>query len=120
MQLEELQPGLRITGVIPSEIVTVVAVQWHGSDALELTYKSKEAALSQQVVFRSGQDGLAVAPSGSRPFDADASEFRLVAEAQRISLAGLFDPMLAVATSHVQPLPHQIRAVYGELEPRPR
>ena len=26
--------------------------------------------------------------------------------------------MLAVATSDVQPLPHQIRAVYGELLPR--
>jgi hypothetical protein len=33
-------------------------------------------------------------------------------------MAGLFDPMLAVATSDVQPLPHQIRAVYGELLPR--
>ncbi len=32
--------------------------------------------------------------------------------------AGLHDPMLAVATSDVQPLPHQIRAVYGELLPR--
>ena len=41
-----------------------------------------------------------------------------MAEAQRITLAGLFDPMLAVATSDVQPLPHQIRAVYGELLPR--
>ena len=46
------------------------------------------------------------------------SDFKLVAEAQRITLAGLFDPMLAVATSDVQPLPHQIRAVYGELLPR--
>ncbi|MGT2463370.1 helicase-related protein [Sinomonas atrocyanea] len=61
---------------------------------------------------------MSVAQTGSRPFDAKASEFKLVAEAQRISLAGLFDPMLAVATSDVRPLPHQIRAVYGELVPR--
>src|SRR5690606_28779992 len=47
-----------------------------------------------------------------------AGDFKLVAEAQRIQLAGLYDPMLAVATSDVQPLPHQIRAVYGELLPR--
>ena len=33
-------------------------------------------------------------------------------------MAGLFDPMSAVATSDVQPLPHQITAVYGELLPR--
>lgn len=43
--------------------------------------------------------------------------FKLVAEAQRVTLAGLFDPMLAFATSDVQPLPHQIRDVYGELLP---
>ncbi len=53
-----------------------------------------------------------------RPFDANPAEFRLVAETHRIRLAGTFDPMLAVATSDVQPLPHQIRAVYGELLPR--
>ena len=118
MQLEELKPGLRIDGVIPSEVVTVIAAQWHGHDALELTYKNASGGLGQQVVFRKDQDNLSTARSGSRAFDASASDFKLVAEAQRISLAGLFDPMLAIATSDVQPLPHQIRAVYGELLPR--
>ncbi|MDC3729267.1 helicase-related protein [Rhodococcus sp. Rp3] len=118
MQLEELKPGLRIDGVIPNEVITVIAAQWHGTDALELTYKNASGGLGQQVVFRKDQGHLSVAQSGSRAFDAAASDFKLVAEAQRISLAGLFDPMLAVATSDVQPLPHQIRAVYGELLPR--
>ncbi len=118
MQLENLKTGLRLAGVIPADVVTVIAVQWHGADALELTYKTTAGALGQQVVFRKDQDQLDVAQSGSRPFDAPASDFKLAAEAQRIGLAGLFDPMLAVATSDVQPLPHQIRAVYGELLPR--
>ncbi|MFT4165877.1 MAG: SNF2-related protein [Microlunatus sp.] len=56
--------------------------------------------------------------SGSRSFEAPAADFKLAAEVQRISLAGAFDPMLAVATSDVQPLPHQIQAVYRELLPR--
>ena len=30
-------------------------------------------------------------------------------------MAGRFDPMLAVHTSDLEPLPHQIQAVYGEL-----
>lgn len=115
MQLEGLKPGLRIEGLIPAEVITVVATQWHGKDALELTYKNSAGGLGQQVVFRKDEDSLSVAQTGSRPFDATASDFKLVAEAQRITLAGLFDPMLAVATSDVQPLPHQIRAVYGEL-----
>lgn len=118
MLLEELKPGLRIDGLIPAESVTVIAVQWHGTDALELTYKTSAGGLGQQVVFRKDEDALGVAMSGSRAFDAPAADFKLVAEAQRITLAGLFDPMLAVATSDVRPLPHQIRAVYGELLPR--
>lgn len=118
MQLEELKPGLRINGLVPAEVVKVIAVQWHGADALELTYKSALVGLGQQVVFREDQDKFSIAQSRGRAFDAAASDYKLVAEAQRISLAGLFDPMLAVATSDVQPLPHQIRAVYGELLPR--
>ncbi|MGY4099561.1 helicase-related protein [Nocardia sp. R16R-3T] len=118
MLLEELKPGLRIEGVIPSEVVTVIYAQWHGTDTLELTYKTTAGALGQQVVFRKDQDSLSVASAGSRTFNARAGDFKLVAEAQRIKLAGLYDPMLAVATSDVQPLPHQIRAVYGELLPR--
>jgi superfamily II DNA or RNA helicase len=118
MLLEELKPGLRIEGLIPAELVTVVYAQWHGSDALELTYKTTSGGLGQQVVFRNDEGKLGIARTGGRAFGAPASDFKLVAEAQRITLAGLFDPMLAVATSDVRPLPHQIRAVYGELLPR--
>ncbi|MGN7779303.1 helicase-related protein [Mycolicibacterium sp. 22603] len=118
MLLEELKPGLRVDGLIPAAVVTVIAAQQHGPDAVELTYKTSAGHLGQQVVFRKDQDTLTIAQSGSRAFDAPASDFKLVAEAQRIQLAGLFDPMLAVATSDVRPLPHQIRAVYGELLPR--
>lgn len=51
-------------------------------------------------------------------FEADGDLFRLVSEAQRIRLAHLFDPYLAVHTSPIDPLPHQITAVYGEMLPR--
>ena len=51
-------------------------------------------------------------------FDGDGSLFRLVSEAQRIRLAHLFDPVLAVHTSLVDPLPHQITAVYETMLPR--
>jgi superfamily II DNA or RNA helicase len=118
MLLEELKPGLRISGLIPGEVVTVIFAQSHGADTVELTFKTAAGTLDQQVVFRKDQDKLSVAQTGSRAFSASATDFKLVAEAQRITLAGLFDPMLAVATSDVRPLPHQISAVYGELLPR--
>ena len=51
-------------------------------------------------------------------FDGDGSLFRLVSEAHRIRLAHLFDPVMAVHTSLVDPLPHQITAVYEYMLPR--
>jgi hypothetical protein len=38
MTLEELQPDVAVRGILPDAdaTVTVVAVQWHGSDALTL------------------------------------------------------------------------------------
>ncbi|OFE15979.1 helicase [Humibacillus sp. DSM 29435] len=118
MKLEELAAGNRLSGVLPGAAVQIVAVQWHGDDALELTYKSAAGVLDQTLLYRADEGKLALARTAGRPFNALAADFKLVAEAQRIKLAGLFDPMLAVATSDVEPLPHQIRAVYGELLPR--
>ena len=57
-------------------------------------------------------------PGPERTFGADGRRFRLAAEAERIRLAHLFDPYLAVHASHIEPLPHQITAVYGEMLPR--
>jgi hypothetical protein len=113
-----LQPGLRLAGVIPGQNVAVIAVQPHGADAIELTYKTGDGGLGQRVLGREAEANLAIAHAEGRPLDAAAADFKLVAECQRIKLAGLWDPMLAVTTSDIQPLPHQLRAVYGELLPR--
>jgi len=118
MVLEDLVAGRHLAGLIPGRVVRVLAVEWHGNDVLDITYKTDDGALGQQVVFRSDEFRLGIVDATTRPFDARASDYKIVAEAQRIKLAGLFDPMLAVATSDVQPLPHQLRAVYGELLPR--
>src|SRR6266511_5084780 len=58
------------------------------------------------------------APGAAFAFDGDGRLFRLVSEALRIRLAYLFDPLLAVHTSTLDALPHQIQAVYGEMLPR--
>ena len=118
MKLEDVCGGQRLSGVIPGDTITVIAAQRHGQDALELTFRSTVGTIAQQILFRGDEQRIQIAQAAGRPFDAPASDFKLAAEAQRIRLAGLFDPMLAVATSDVQPLPHQITAVYGELLPR--
>jgi hypothetical protein len=37
--LKVIKPNCAIHGILPSGVVTVVSVQWFGSDAIELTYK---------------------------------------------------------------------------------
>ena len=71
------------------------------------------------MLYRHDEPRLELVEEG-RPwsFDGDGQLFRLVSEAQRIHLAYLFDPVLAVHTSIVEPLPHQITAVYESMLPR--
>lgn len=110
--------GMQITGIIPGTPVEVVAVVPYGEDAKQVVYRTPDNAIQERVLYRADEPTLGVYHPGGRPFDADPQEFRLAAEAQRILLAGRSDPMLAVSTSAVDPLPHQIRAVYGDLIPR--
>ena len=117
--LEDLLPTAAVRGVLPDELVTVVSVQWFGSEALELTYKTSLGRVANELLYRHDEPRIEVVENG-RPwsFDGDGALFRLVSEAQRIRLAHLFDPVLAVHTSIVDPLPHQITAVYESMLPR--
>ena len=118
-RLEELTPGASVTGVAAGEAVAVVSVEWHGSDALTLVYRMANGRVADEILYRHDEARLEIAEAG-RPwsFDGDGALFRLVAEAHRIRLAHLFDPVLAVHTSLVDPLPHQITAVYEAMLPR--
>jgi hypothetical protein len=118
-RLEDLQPNAAVRGILPDALVTVVSVQWFGSEALELTYKNAAGKVANELLYRHDEPRLQVVEHG-RPwsFDGDGHLFRLVSEAHRIRLAHLFDPVLAVHTSLVEPLPHQITAVYEAMLPR--
>ena len=119
LTLEELTPNTLLRGILPEEIVSVVNVRWYGSDALELTYKDQAGKVANTLLYRQDENRLSLVEAG-RPwtFNGDGELFRLVSEAQRIRLAHLFDPVLAVHTSQVEPLPHQITAVYEAMLPR--
>jgi len=116
MRLEDIQSACTLHGILPNETVTVISIEWYGSDAVELTYKSGSGNVSNELLHREDESRITIATL-SRPwsFDGDGADFRLVSEAQRIRLAHLFDPLLAIHTSNVEPLPHQITAVYQEM-----
>ncbi len=118
-KLEDLRPNAAVRGILPDALVTVVNVQWFGSEALELTYKTPAGKVANELLYRHDEPRIEVVEQG-RPwsFDGDGALFRLVSEAHRIRLAHLFDPVLAVHTAMVEPLPHQITAVYDAMLPR--
>src|SRR5215218_3145904 len=119
LKLEDLQPEAAVRGIVPDALVVVVSVQWFGSEALELTYKTPAGRVANELLYRHDEPRLEIVEQG-RPFsfDGDGAAFKLTCEAKRIDLAFLFDPVLAVHTSLVDPLPHQITAVYEAMLPR--
>jgi len=116
IRLDEIKIGAQIIGIEPEEIVRVVSVEAVGDDAVTVIYKTAAGRLGEQMLFRSDEARLETAQAG-RPwgFDAPGGPFKLGLEAFRISLAYLFDPMMAVHTSNVDPLPHQLSAVYEDM-----
>ena len=118
-RLEDLTPGTLVKGIIPDAITELISSKWHGSDVLEVVYKDTAGRVGTEILFRDRESALQVLTAG-RPwsFDGDGRVFRLVSEAHRIRLAHLFDPLVAVHSSLVEPLPHQITAVYESMLPR--
>ena len=119
MKLADLAPGATVRGLAGGGAATVVSVERHGPDAATVVFRDREGAVRERLLFREDEERLEAAEA-ERPwtFDGDGDLFQLAAEAQRISLAHLFDPLLAVQTSQVDPLPHQITAVYEAMLPR--
>ena len=97
MKLEDLQANAAVRGILSDGLVTVVSVEWFGSEALELTYKTPAGKVANELLYRHDEARLELVEAG-RPwsFDGDGTLFRLISEAQRIRLAHLFDPVLAV------------------------
>jgi superfamily II DNA or RNA helicase len=119
LKLEDIKKNAAVSGIEPGHVVRVVTTEPVGDNALTVYYKTADGKLLERMLFRSDEAGLSLAEAG-RPwaFDAPGEEFKLAVEAYRINLAHLFDPMMAVHTSNVEPLPHQITAVYESMLPR--
>ena len=54
------------------------------------------------------------------PFDGDPARFRLGVEAIRLGLAYEYDPYFSLSIARVDPLPHQLEAVYDYFLELPR
>ena len=119
LKIEDLTVGLRVRGLGASGMpVEIVAVQPFGAVAASVTFREATGALDSLMLYGDDLAGIEVCEGPKWSFSAEANLLKLASEAYRISKAYLFDPYLAVTTSEVEPLPHQISAVYQEMLPR--
>jgi superfamily II DNA or RNA helicase len=119
VRIEDVKGGAFVRGIVPRQLVQIVSVDWIGQQAINVVYRDQNGAVAEGTLYRDDEHRLELDARGRLwSFDADGGLLRLVTEANRIKLAHYFDPYLAIHTSLVDPLPHQISAVYGEMLPR--
>ena len=115
MKLESIAPGSRLSGIHGDGPVEIIASRAYGTGAVEVTWKGPDG-LGNRILYRGDEPRIReVAPARRFAFDGDGRLFRLASEALRIRLAHLFDPYVAVNASQIEPLPHQLTAVYGAM-----
>lgn len=97
-------------------MVKIRAFEWHGEIAVNIVYELSDGGVRDGIFFEDQIAEMELVEEGQFwTFDADGDHLKLAIEAQRIRLAHHFDPYLAIHTSIIRPLPHQITAVYEEM-----
>ena len=115
-----IEVGSIVKNLIPGESVVITKIQQLGS-SISLSYTGVNTKKSSSKVIKTAQlDKLEIlTEEGKFNFKGDPEKFVLFAEAERINSAYQFDPLFAINCSVVDPLPHQVEAVYKYLLPQP-
>ena len=113
--------GQIVKNLIPSEPVSIAQIQQLGL-MVSIKYTGiNSSKTSTKVISKEEFENLDVlSQEGTFNFNGDPIKFGLFAEAERINSAYQFDPLFAVNCSIVDPLPHQVEAVYKFLLPLPK
>jgi len=117
MKLEQITSGMHLTGIEADIAVTIEKAEMVGTNTVEIIYRNTDGQLREQILQRCDEQKITEAELSTWDFSAKGDEFILALETRRIQLAHLFDPMMAIHTSNVEPLPHQISAVYETMLP---
>ncbi|MBI4322277.1 MAG: DUF3883 domain-containing protein [Chloroflexi bacterium] len=119
MKAELLRPGAIITGPLLPEPVEIIAVIPLGSST-KIIGKGLTTKQVREPVLNNAQIGQLTISPVVQPFDGDPARFRLGIEAIRLSLAYEYDPFFSLSIARVDPLPHQLEAVYDYFLKLPR
>lgn len=116
---KNLRQGSVVKGPLFQEEIMIVTVIPMGDD-VKLIGKGLKTGLFYEPVLNDDQlSKLEIMPE-KEPFDGDPFRFRLGIEALRLKLAYEYDPYFSLSIARVDPLPHQLEAVYEYFIKSPR
>lgn len=130
--LENLQQDAEVEGIVPGSIVRILSIRPIASvgkttitqhalpEMATVIYEKPDGSPGMEVLTAQALSHLRIVrkANAAPAFDGDPQAFRLASEALRIRNAAAYDPMSAVYSSSIAPLPHQIRAVYEDMLPK--
>ena len=119
MTIDEIRVGSVVTGPLLPEPVEVLAIVPLG-DSVKLIGKGCKTGLVRDPVLTPAQLAQLRCSPLRESFDGDPALFRLGIEAQRLGLAYEYDPYFSLSIARVDPLPHQLEAVYDYFLKLPR
>ncbi|MCY4211060.1 MAG: helicase, partial [Gammaproteobacteria bacterium] len=119
MKPEQIKAGAIVRGHVfpePVEIITTIPMD----GAIKLIGKGIKTSQAYQPILSSEQIAELEAAPEKEPFDGDPHRFRLGVEAMRLAIAYEHDPYFSLSIARVDPLPHQLEAVYDYFLRLPR
>src|SRR2546428_773840 len=119
MTIDHLKANKVLRGPIFPEPVQVIVTIPMGS-AVKLVAKGLNTGKVYEPVLTPEKLALLETSPDEEPFDGDPQKFRLGIEAMRLQLAFEYDPYFSLSIARVDPLPHQLEAVYDYFLRLPR
>jgi len=119
MHVDQLKPNVIVSGPIFPEPVQVITVIPMG-ESIKLIGKGLKSGKVHEPILSIDQLATLEATPEKEPFDGDPKHFRLGIEALRLALAYEYDPYFTLSIARVDPLPHQLEAVYDYFLKLPR
>jgi len=114
-RLSPLSPGQILTGPVFNEPMRVETVQSHGPETWVVGLVGTQSERFRKVTLaRTDLDRLTVLDT-AHSFDGDGRLLRLGLQSYALGIAYEFDPYFGLSISRVDPLPHQLEAVYDYL-----
>jgi hypothetical protein len=119
MLIEQLKPNVIVRGpIFPEPVQVIVAIPMGTS--VKLVGKGLNTNQVHEPILSAEQLAQLVSTPEKEPFDGDPLRFRLGIEALRLGLAYEYDPYFSLSIARVDPLPHQLEAVYDYFLTMPR